>query len=243
MTMTRTTMTSTAAAPLSRPALHRAARRLSSAVITLLIVALVVGLWPARLGGVTRWVIVSGTSMEPTYDLGDLVLTRDGGSPGVGDVVVFAVPEGLGAGSLVIHRIVALRADGSFVTQGDNRDTVDEWTLGPDDMVGRPVLHIPGAGSVLSGLGSGTMLAPLLGVAATLLLWPRRRQSGDERARPVGHRWTPAVSPDDMAAAERWLDEELRRLRCEGLADEPLPVRPLPERTRPAPRRRSPAVH
>jgi len=27
-------------------------------------------------GGSTHWIIVAGNSMEPTYDLGDVVLTR-----------------------------------------------------------------------------------------------------------------------------------------------------------------------
>jgi len=83
------TLDATAAA--TKPPLWK---RLGSLLITLAVVGLSVYLWPSRFGGSTRLVIVSGESMEPTYDLGDIVVARDGMQADVGDIVVFAVPEG-----------------------------------------------------------------------------------------------------------------------------------------------------
>jgi signal peptidase I len=193
-------------------------KRVVSGSITLAIVVLIIVMWPVRFGGATQWVVVSGTSMEPAYDLGDLVMARSVARSAVGDVVVFAVPEGVGAGHLVIHRIVDVRPDGTFVTQGDNRDTPDEWSVGQQHVVGHPVLALPGVGSLVTGSFSGSLLAPLLGLAVTLALWPRRPEparaaptSSTAAARP---RWEPAIHPLDLALAELWVDDEVRRLQA-----------------------------
>ena len=185
-------------------------KRVFSAAVTLAIVVLIILLWPVRFGGATQWVVVSGNSMEPAYDLGELVMARSVSRSAVGDVVVFAVPEGVGAGNLVIHRIVDVRPDGTFVTQGDNRDTPDEWSVGQEHVVGHPVITLPGLGTLVTGSFSGSLLAPVLGLAVTLALWPRRH-SPDRTEPPVS--WEPTIHPLDLVLAEMWLDEELRRLQ------------------------------
>ncbi|CAN5618009.1 hypothetical protein BH23ACT3_BH23ACT3_01880 [soil metagenome] len=200
-------------------------KRVVSAGITLAIVVLIIVLWPVRFGGATQWVVVSGTSMEPAYDLGDLVMARSVSRSTVCDVVVFAVPDGVGAGNLVIHRIVDVRPDGTFVVQGDNRDTPDEWSVGQEHVVGHPIFALPGVGSLVTGSLSGSLLAPLLGLAATIALWPRR--SDPARSAPTSvaatATWEPAVHALDLALAELWLDDELRRLqRAQASADGPV---------------------
>lgn len=147
-------------------------RRVVSALFTVAVLALVVFLWPARLGGTARLVIVSGDSMEPTYDFGDLVVTRDHGTPQIGDIVVFAVPDGEAKGILVIHRVTELGDDGVYRTQGDNRDTPDSWNLTEDDIVGRPLLPIPKGGYVVWYLQQWWVVAILVGLVALFLLWP-----------------------------------------------------------------------
>lgn len=156
-------------------------RRALSALFTLVIVALAVLLWPAQLGGSTRLVIVSGTSMEPTYDLGDVVVTRDRGMPEVGDVVLFAVPEGGGQGTLVIHRVVDIDDTGHFITQGDNRDVQDQWLLDGDDIEGRPLLRIPAAGRLVWMLQNWLVIALLAGLLTIVLLWPDEPHEPDEQ--------------------------------------------------------------
>ena len=108
-------------------------RSVLSWTLTAAVIAAVAFLWPATLGGSTRLIVVSGHSMEPTYDYGDIVVARDSGDARVGDVVVFAVPEGVGEGILVIHRVIEIDDAGFLVTQGDNRDRPDEWQLTQDD--------------------------------------------------------------------------------------------------------------
>jgi len=154
-------------------------RRVLSALVTLLIVGLAVYLWPARFGGSTRLVIVSGQSMEPTYDLGDIVIARDGTDYGVGDIVVFAVPEGEAKGLLVIHRIVGVDDNGNFATQGDNRESPDQWLLTKDDIVGTPLVHIPKGGLLVRAVQQWYVLAVILGLLAIVLVWPRSSEEDD----------------------------------------------------------------
>ena len=148
-------------------------RRILSGLFTLLIVAGAVYLWPAPLGGATRIIVVSGQSMEPTYDLGDLVLTRDASPSEVGDIVVFEVPEGeTGEGLLVIHRILEIDDEGYFITQGDNRTTPDEWQLTEDEIVGHPLAHLPRGGTFFQFLQQLWVIVLIVGIVVVLVLWP-----------------------------------------------------------------------
>ena len=148
-------------------------KRFLSLIFTLAIVGGTLYLWPAPLGGSTRIIVVSGVSMEPTYDLGDLVLVREQSTSQIGDIVVFEVPEGqTGAGLLVIHRVLKIDDEGFFITQGDNRSTPDEWQLTEDDIVGQPLAHLPRGGKFLEFVQQLWVIALIVGVAVMLLLWP-----------------------------------------------------------------------
>jgi signal peptidase I len=155
----------------------RRARRLAGAAVVLLLVALwVVFLLPAGLRGTASYLIVSGNSMDDTYASGDLVIVRESGAYGVGDVIGYQVPEGEpGAGHLVIHRIVGGDPEQGFVTQGDNNDQPDLWRPRPQDVLGRSFLHLPGTGPLLIRLRTPVGLGLLAGLLSfTLLLDPRR---------------------------------------------------------------------
>lgn len=158
---------------------RRPMRRALSWLFTIAIVAIMIYAWPARLGGLTRLVIVTGDSMEPTYDYGDLVVARGGGVPAVGDTVVFAVPDGPAEGLLVIHRVLSIDPDGTITTQGDNRDTPDQWPLASDDVVGEPVAHVPKAGLLVWMVRSPFVLACIVVLVVALLMWPRSRPDDD----------------------------------------------------------------
>lgn len=115
--------------------------RRAGRVLLVLLMALVVYLWPASLGGRSSIVFVQGTSMLPTLTSDDVVLARRYVHYGVGDLVVFRIPDSQLAAQvddrLVIHRIVGGSETTGWVTQGDNRDYVDPWFLDHDDIVGR----------------------------------------------------------------------------------------------------------
>ena len=152
-------------------------RRILSILFTLVIVAGTLYLWPAPLGGQTRAVVVSGHSMEPTYDLGDLVIVRERPTSEIGDTVVFEVPDGeTGEGLLVIHRVVEVDDEGFFITQGDNRTTPDRWQLTEENIVGQPLAHLPHGGKLFHFLQQIWVIIVLIGIVVVMMLWP----SGDD---------------------------------------------------------------
>lgn len=113
-------------------------------LVFLAAIAALAYLWPARLGGQSSIVFVSGDSMHPTLDNDDLVLVRSGSSYDIGDVVVITIPEGsAGEGMQVIHRIVGGSDATGWVTRGDNRDYPDPWFLDRSDIVGESRVALP----------------------------------------------------------------------------------------------------
>ena len=183
--------------------LHRA-RRLYRVLAPWIAVAAAlvwfVALRPVALGGPGGYVVVAGTSMEPLYRTGDLVITRRADSYRPGDVVAFGIP---GSGATVIHRIVGGDAEAGYVLRGDNKPHDDLWRPTPDDVLGKAVVHVPDVGGVAALLRSQTALAAAAGVFAFMAVAAptgagtgrasrctkrgrRRRRAG----RPANRRWS-----------------------------------------------------
>ncbi len=122
-----------------------------------------VALRPVALGGPAGYVVVAGTSMQPLYRTGDLVITWRADSYRSGDVVAFGVPDST---ATVIHRIVGGDAEAGYVLRGDNKPEDDLWRPTPEDVVGKAVVHVPYVGTAATLLRSQTTLAALAGVFA-----------------------------------------------------------------------------
>lgn len=159
-------------------------RRALTVVAAALFVALLAGwlvfLRPQALGGQTAVVVVSGQSMDPVLHDGDLALVRRQSSYRAGDVVVYRVPRGqVGAGALVIHRVVGGSGTRGYLTRGDNRDGDDAWRPRDDDVVGKVRWRVPLAGHSLELLQTPLGLAVFAGFVAFALALP-----GSRRGRP-----------------------------------------------------------
>lgn len=158
---------------------HAGVRRYLSFLGSLLL-WLVIGfnawfLWPSSLGGATTFVVVNGSSMEPLYSSGDLVVARKG-SPAVGDVVVYR-PEGLGDAK-VVHQIVGGDADTGWDVQGINNDWLDQWHPTNREVAGIVVLRIDASNQLGSLILSPLFWGAFLVVAVGLLLWPEPADDG-----------------------------------------------------------------
>jgi signal peptidase len=117
---------------------------------------------PVSLGGPAGYVLVSGTSMNPLYHTGDLVLVEHRSEYHVGDIIAYHVPKGDPmAGAQVIHRIIGGNADKGWIVQGDNRSAPDVWRPHDSDIVGSAALHVPNAVVLLQWLRSPVLLALL----------------------------------------------------------------------------------
>lgn len=150
---------------------HNARRYLSvlGSVLIWIIVAIDAWfLWPMTLGGDTSLVIVSGSSMEPTYYQGDLIIARDM-EPSIGDVIVYA-PSDLG-GAQVVHRIIGGDAQSGWELQGDNNDFVDPFTPTADEVKGVVLVHYANLGRLSALLLNPLVWACVLVASIGLLLW------------------------------------------------------------------------
>ena len=126
---------------------------------------------PQGLGGRSGWVLVSGTSMLPHLHTGDLVLVEHQSSYHVGQVIAYRVPKGqVGAGHVVIHRIVGGSDKTGWTMQGDNRTAADLWHPTNHDVIGAKQLRIPDAWFVLRVFHMPVLLALFAGVAVFFLM-------------------------------------------------------------------------
>jgi signal peptidase len=178
-------------------------------------------LWPAFLGGSSRLITVHGHSMEPTYQPGDLVLLDTEISPSVADIIVFRIPANEpGAGQLVVHRIVGLRDDGTYVTKGDNSQNADTFQVSRSDILGSPRLSVPHGGRVIAVLSTPIGLGVATGFLCTALLWPRR---GDDEYLDLSvyddDEWRSIIAADrltfteaEIAEAQEWLRTQVPQL-------------------------------
>src|SRR3972149_2843356 len=73
---------------------------------------------PTQVGGQTSYVVVSGSSMQPGFGAGDLVMLRPAGGYQIGDVVAYRDGQ---LGALILHRIVGQDGPG-YVLKGDSND-------------------------------------------------------------------------------------------------------------------------
>lgn len=144
-------------------------------------VALVAGwllvLRPQALGGATEYIIVSGGSMRPVLHEGDVALVRRESSYRAGDVIVYRVPDGnVGAGTLVIHRVVGGSGATGYVTRGDNTDGDDGWRPRTEDVAGKVRWSVPWVGRVLIFLHSPLGMAAFASLVAFALAFPAGRR-------------------------------------------------------------------
>ena len=139
---------------------------------------------PQGLGGRADWVLVSGTSMLPRLHTGDLVLVEHQSGYHVGEVVAYRVPKGkIGAGHVVIHRIVGGNGTKGWRMKGDNRTAPDLWYPTNHDVVGARTLRIPDAWFVLRIFHMPVVLGLFAAFAA--FFWIALGESGEADAGEV----------------------------------------------------------
>lgn len=157
-----------------------------AAAVCALIVVVAVGWWlvaPQAVGGSMAYLVVRGSSMEPTFGPGDLVVVRDDPPYVPGDVVAYRTP---GSGSdadppVVMHRVVGLDG-GRLVLRGDANDVDDALRPVPSEILGRQVAQVRGVGGVLaevrqSPVAVGVVVAGITAWAAMTSHRRRRRNA------------------------------------------------------------------
>lgn len=122
----------------------------TSILISMLI--LIVLLFLPRLFQIQPLVVLSG-SMEPNYQAGSLLYIKKvpASQIEVGDTITFK----LGQHNLATHRVVSIhKKEQTFTTKGDANENADAADIPFEDLVGKPVLHIPKLGYLAKELSS-----------------------------------------------------------------------------------------
>lgn len=144
---------------------------------------------PTTLGGSTVYSFTYGTSMQPKLHKGDLIVVRKGGTPVVGDAVLYNNRD---LKQHVLHRIIRIDGD-RLVMKGDNNAFIDTFQPTRADVVGKLWFKVGGAGKVTGWLGAPLHAALLTGAVALLSLLGtglkaqrRQRRRRDGGATPPG---------------------------------------------------------
>jgi signal peptidase I len=136
--------------------------------------------WPSQWGGDTTYVIVKGNSMLPDFHSGDIVIARSVDELEIGDVVVYAVPDGPGKGKLIMHRFVDVRLDGTLVIQGDNRDQPDQFDITTDDVAGVARVRLPMVGLLVRYVGTWWFIAATVSLFVFVHLRPGHEHEDED---------------------------------------------------------------
>ncbi|MBS3941388.1 MAG: signal peptidase I [Actinobacteria bacterium] len=149
-------------------------------------------------------VMVSGESMVPELDNGDIVVfTRDSRYE-VGDVAVFNIPEGVGQGQSVIHRIIDGSSETGWTFKGDNRDLPDPWLVRDSDITGKPRFVIAGGVGWLRWAAerSPYVVAGLVTLLVAVFTFPTKDGKGTDSPPPDGQRRRRSKTSPAASAAD-----------------------------------------
>ena len=102
--------------------------------------------------------IVNTNSMEPTIEVGDIVIIKKVKAEKLnqGDVITFTRE-----GEVITHRITKIETEEKstqYVTKGDNNNTEDTLKIKYEDIIGKEILTIPQLGKAMQLLDSKIIL-------------------------------------------------------------------------------------
>ncbi len=120
---------------------------------------------PIQAGGQSAYIQIIGSSMEPTFHVGDLVLVRADANYNIGDIVAYKNAE---LKSNVFHRIIGIE-NSHFTLRGDNNSWIDAYRPSSDEVIGKLWLHLPRAGTLLQKIRQPINMALIAGTLAGIL--------------------------------------------------------------------------
>ena len=146
----------------------RSRRHYLSKIFNTILVSIVAILFISMANGYHFFVIASG-SMQPTINVGDIVVVEDTDNISSGDIIAF-----IEAKNIIVHRIVkeTLEEDKIlYSTKGDANDNIDPWIIEKDNIIGKLKYIIPliGYPLVFFIAGVGDYITSILFLITTIL--------------------------------------------------------------------------
>lgn len=121
--------------------MKRIADLLITAVAAAVPAAIVLSFVLSAVYNIRPYVVMSG-SMEPAVPTGSVVwIDQNRRDADVGDVVAYRLGD-----IIVTHRVVGFDDAGDLITRGDANAAADPAPVSRDRIVGRYLMHLPGAG-------------------------------------------------------------------------------------------------
>jgi len=133
---------------------------------------------PVQLGGNKAYVIITGSSMAPEFQFGDLVIVHQDSRYYVGEVVAYSDPF-IGP---VFHRIIDYNGD-RFVLQGDNNHWIDPHYPTHDEVIGKFWTRLPGIGKFVQILREPINYTIMVVAFVAFTFFPRKKGQGQKRGR------------------------------------------------------------
>ena len=136
--------------------------------IIVLLVFFTVGSNTNILRGYKSFMVLSG-SMEPTINIGDIVITHKQINYFKNDTITFYGPEN----RVVTHRVALIKeqdGDTIIITKGDANRSIDSDTITPSKIIGKVIFIVPKLGFVVSFSRTIPGLVLLIFVPAVALI-------------------------------------------------------------------------
>jgi signal peptidase I len=137
-------------------------------------------------------VVITGGSMAPQIQLGDVVMLADArGEVDAGLVITY--PDPVRPGALVTHRIDRVLEDGTYRTRGDANRVPDPVSVEPSEVLGVGRLLVPAIGLPAAWIQRGSFGLLTAWVAfTTLAAWLALSPTGRGAPRRRNRRAVPA---------------------------------------------------
>ena len=158
---------------------HRKKRQLLKDIIFILAIILSIALiyvgLHISLATDTPLVAISGQSMNPTLEDGDLIIVR--GVPAeeikIGDIIVFDPPNGV----RTVHRVTRIQTleneKPTFKTKGDALTEDDPYTVYPENIHGQVIYKIPYLGYLF--LNPAIIIIIIAIIVVIIIMWPEKK--------------------------------------------------------------------
>lgn len=109
--------------------------------------------------------IITSESMEPTFDVDDIIFVKETNDYENGDIITFKTGN---TDIPTTHRIVEVYDENTFLTQGDNNSFTDPSPVYIDNIIGEVVYSIPNIGK---GIEITQKVRYILLVIIVVLIW------------------------------------------------------------------------